>query len=230
MKPVIFLPGMMCDARLFAPQVAALSAKHAPMLFPLIGADSVEGLARSILANAPPHFALAGLSMGGIVAMEVLRQAPERVERLALLDTNPRAEIDAVKALRGPQIEAAEDGRMLEVMEEQMFPKYLSASTPSAPILETCRHMAQALGPRVFVAQSRALRDRPAQLDTLADYKGKSLVLCGAEDVLCPLDRHTQMHELLENSVLEVIEGAGHLTTLEKPDAVSKALAAWLSQ
>ena len=121
-EPLIYLPGMMCDARLFAPQIAELGGTVLPITF----ADNVADLARSVLAEAPDRFALAGLSMGGIVAMEVLRQAPGRVTRLALLDTNPLAETDAVKACRAPQIVKARAGQLDNVMRDEMKPNYLT--------------------------------------------------------------------------------------------------------
>ncbi len=102
MTPLVLLPGMMCDARLFVPQIGAISGRRAVMTAAVGGADTMAALAREVLAHAPPRFALAGLSLGGILAMEVLRQAPDRVERLALLDTNPRAETDAARARRQP--------------------------------------------------------------------------------------------------------------------------------
>ena len=102
--PLVLLPGMMCDARLFGPQINAFSHKRAVMVAPLGDHDTVAALASDILSTAPPTFAIAGLSMGGIIAMEVFRQAPARITRLALLDTNPKAENDEVAQFREPQI------------------------------------------------------------------------------------------------------------------------------
>lgn len=228
MTPLLLLPGMMCDARLFYPQISALSGTRAVMVAPMGGADTMAGLAQDILAYAPPRFALAGLSMGGILAMEVLRQAPGRVGRLALLDTNPRAELPEVQARRAPQIEAVKQGRLREVMRDEMKPNYLVDSPRKAKILDLCMDMAMDLGPEVFINQSIALRDRPDQQDTLAAYKGKALVLCGRHDRLCPVERHALMHDLLENSRLEIIENAGHLPTMEQPQETTAALTRWL--
>ena len=194
------------------------------------GADSMADLAREVLDNAPPRFALAGLSMGGILAMDVLRQAPERVERLALLDTNPRAELPEVKARRAPQMEAVKAGHLRAVMRDEMKPNYLVDSPRKPQILDLCMDMALDLGPQVFLNQSIALRDRPDQQDTLRGYKGRALVLCGRHDALCPVERHDLMHGLLENSHLEIIENAGHLPTLEQPDQTTAALIRWLEE
>lgn len=230
MLPLVLLPGMMCDARLFFPQISRLSGQRAVMTTPMGGADSMADLAREVLDNAPPRFALAGLSMGGILAMDVLRQAPERVERLALLDTNPRAELPEVKARRAPQMESVKAGHLRAVMRDEMKPNYLVDSPRKPQILDLCMDMALDLGPQVFLNQSIALRDRPDQQDTLRGYKGRALVLCGRHDALCPVERHDLMHGLLENSHLEIIENAGHLPTLEQPDQTTAALIRWLEE
>lgn len=226
--PLLLLPGMMCDARLFFPQISALSGHRAVMVAPMGGADNMADLARDVLDNAPPRFALAGLSMGGILAMEVVRQAPDRVERLALLDTNPRAELPAVKARRTPQMEAVKAGRLRAVLRDEMKPNYLVDSPRKPAILDLCMDMALDLGPQVFLNQSIALRDRPDQQETLRSYGGKALVLCGRHDALCPVERHDLMHGLLENSHLQIIENAGHLPTLEQPEHTTAALIRWL--
>ena len=228
--PLVLLPGMMCDARLFFPQISALSGHRAVMVAPMGGADSMADLAREVLANAPPRFALAGLSMGGILAMEILRQAPERVAKLALLDTNPRAELPDVKARRTPQMEAVKAGRLRAVMRDEMKPNYLVDSPRKPEILDLCMDMALDLGSQVFLNQSIALRDRSDQQATLAAYKGKALVLCGRHDALCPVERHELMQGLLDNSRLEIIENAGHLPTLEQPEHTTAALIRWLEE
>lgn len=226
--PLVLLPGMMCDARLFAPQIAALSATRAIHVAPLTGHDTTAALAEAVLADAPPLFALAGLSMGGIVAMEIMARAPSRVARLALLDTNPRAERPEVQARRAPQIAAAERGDLARVMREEMKPNYLADGPGQRAILDLCMEMALALGPQVFIRQSRALRDRPDRQDTLRAVTVPTLVLCGAEDRLCPLDRHVLMRDLIPGAQLAVIPGAGHLPTLEQPGRTTAALADWL--
>ncbi|MEL6168650.1 MAG: alpha/beta fold hydrolase [Pseudomonadota bacterium] len=228
MIPLVLLPGMMCDARLFAPQIAALSPRLPVMHMPMTGHDTVEALAGDILAHAPPCFALAGLSMGGIVAMEVVRQASGRVDRLALLDTNPLAEKPEIQARRGPQIEAAVAGELARVMRDEMKPHYLTDGPKKNEILDLCMDMAVGLGPQVFADQSHALMQRPNQTDTLRAYDAPSLVLCGRDDALCPVHRHELMHQLLPQSTLTIVEEAGHLPTLEQPEMVTDALLAWL--
>ena len=228
MTPLVLIPGMMCDARLFAPQIAALSGRLPILTAPISARERVEDLAADILAWAPPVFSLAGLSMGGIVAMEVLRQAPGRVQRLALLDTNPLAEADEIRARRGPQIEAVKAGRLESVMRDEMKPNYLAAGEGRAAILDLCMEMALGLGSEVFVRQSRALMGRPDQTAVLKACHLPALILCGREDALCPLERHELMAGLILGSRLTVIEGAGHLPTLEQPDAVTVEFRRWL--
>ena len=228
MTPLVLLPGMMCDARLFGPQIEALSSVRPLHLATITDHDTMEALATEVLANAPPRFALAGLSMGGIVAMDVLRQAPERVDRIALLDTNPKAEAEVIRQARAPQIARAQVGDLRAVMRDELMPYYLADGPDRRPILDLCMDMAEALGPDVFVRQSRALQSRPDQQETLRGVTVPTLVLCGEEDRLCPLHRHELMHALMPGSRLEVIAGAGHLPTLEKPAETSAALLEWL--
>lgn len=225
-EALVFLPGMMCDARLFAPQIDALGG----VCLPIDGADGVEALAEAVLTEAPERFALAGLSMGGIVAMEVVRQAPARVTRLALMDTNPLAETDGVKARRLPQMDKVRAGGLAGVMRDEMKPNYLAHTPNRGAILDLCMEMALDLGPEVFLRQSIALMNRPDQSETLKAYHKPALVLCGRHDALCPVHRHELMAGLLPRATLTIIDGAGHLPTLETPDQTTQALAAWLKE
>ena len=228
--PLVLLPGMMCDARLFAPQVAAFAPGRSVQVPSLAGHDSMAALAASVLDQAPPRFALAGLSMGGIVAMEIMAQAPDRVAGLALLDTNPLAETPERQALRSPQMTRAQAGGLAEILRDEMKPMYLAPGPNRAEILRLCMDMALDLGPAVFVRQSRALRDRPDYCETLRRVQVPALVLCGREDRLCPIDRHDLMHDLIGGARQVVIDGAGHLPVLEQPRATNAALADWLSR
>ncbi len=226
MTPLVLIPGMMCDARMWGGfsagprhMIHALPTEH----------DTVQALAAAILEAAPERFALAGLSMGGIVAMEIFAQAPERVERLALLDTNPRAETPEARARRAPQIARALAGGLSAVLREDMKPNYLAPSPNKKAILDLCMDMALALGPEVFARQSAALRDRRDQTATLAAFKRPALVLMGEEDSLCPRDRHDEMHALMPQSLFVIVPGAGHLPTLENPEYTATHLMDWLS-
>ncbi|WP_373356473.1 alpha/beta fold hydrolase [Pseudoroseicyclus sp. CXY001] len=229
MTPLVLLPGMMCDARLFGPQIAALSAGRTIHVPALTGAASMAALAEAVLAEAPPRFALAGLSMGGILAMEILRQAPSRVTRVAFLDTNPRAELPEVQAGREPQVARVRAEGLEPVLRREVFPNYLHEASDPA-LLDLCAEMALALGPAVFARQSRALRDRAGAEDVLARVRIPTLVLTGEDDRLCPMDRHARLCELIPHARLVVVPRAGHLPTLEQPGAVTAALADWLTE
>ncbi|MEM9602239.1 MAG: alpha/beta fold hydrolase [Pseudomonadota bacterium] len=220
----------MCDDRLFAPQIGALAGERTVHVAPITGADTVAGLAAEVLAQAPPRFALAGLSMGGIVAMAIVQQAPDRVERLALLDTNPLPDVPERVAVRNRQIAAATAGGLRDILRDEMKPHYLGDSPNRERILALCMAMGEALGPTVFVRQSRALRDRPDLCSALAHYHRPALVLCGRDDVLCPPERHRLMADLLVDADLVVVDGAGHLPTLEQPNATNDTLRRWLTR
>ncbi|MGB1209670.1 MAG: alpha/beta fold hydrolase, partial [Paracoccaceae bacterium] len=142
----------------------------------------------------------------------------------------PLAEVEAVKARRWPQMEKVAAGQLATVMRDELKPNYLTDGPNRGAILDLCMQMAQDLGPDVFDRQSRALMERPDQSETLRQARLPALVLCGEDDTLCPLSRHTLMHDLLEGSTLRVIPKAGHLPTLEQPEVTTKALEAWLTQ
>ncbi len=226
--PLVLLPGMMCDARVFGPQIAALSSLCGLHLPGPLARPSVGAMAEAVLADAPPQFALAGLSMGGIVAMEIAARAPERVLRLALMDTNPLAEAAEMQARRGPQMERVRAGGLAGVMRDEMKPNYLTEGPRRAEILDLCLEMALALGGEVFCAQSEALRDRSDQRAVLSALGVPALVLCGRSDRLCPVERHELMQSLIPGSVLHIVEGAGHLPCLEQPEETTAALRCWL--
>lgn len=227
--PLVFLPGMMCDARVFAPQIDSLSHDRAVMVAPVHLGERIEEIASATLDAMPAKAALCGLSMGGIVAMEIYRRAPERVARLCLMDTNPFSETPQKAAEREPQIVGVRTGRLREIMRDEMKPSYLADTPYKAQILDMVMDMAEALGPEVFVRQSRALQKRRDQQATLRKITCKTLVICGAEDTLCPPQRHELMAELIGGADLQIIENAGHLPSMEQPQATTAALRRWLA-
>lgn len=229
-EPIVLLPGMMCDARLFAHQVADLSRDHAVMVAPITQGERISEIASALLPILPQKFALAGLSMGGIVAMDILRKAPERVTRIALMDTNPLAESPTSAAAYEPMIVGARAGRLDEVLTEFMRPEFLAPGVARGDILAQIKDMGMALGPDVFVRQARALQRRRDQQSVLRKCKCPALVLCGEHDGLTPVKRHSFMAELIPYAKLEVIADAGHLPVLEQPAAVTAALRTWMRQ
>ncbi len=227
-RPLVMLPGMMCDARLFAHQIADLSRSRPVIVPPISRHDTMAALAADVLAQAPPVFDLAGLSMGGIVAMEVMAQAPHRVAHLALMDTNPWAEAPERQVLRQDEIDRALAGGLPGIMRDEMKPRYLAPGPGRPGVLDLCMTMALDLGPQVFARQSRALRSRPDRQETLQGVRIPTLILCGAKDGLCPPERHKLMHDLIPGSDLVIVPNAGHLPPLEQPDATLAALRCWL--
>ncbi len=222
-EAVLYLPGMMCDERLWQHQTRSLP-------FPAIHADtttsdSIGGLAERALSDAPDRFAMVGLSMGGIIAFEIWRQAPERVTHVALLDTNPHADAPARRPIRMQQIEAVLAGGLREVAIEQLKPLYLAeANRDDEALLQILLDMALDLGPDVFESQSIALRDRVDSVPTLPTINCPTLVLCGAEDHLCPVEYHELMATQIPGATLEVVENCGHIASLEQADRVTDAL------
>ena len=222
------VPGMMCDERIFSPQIEALSQNFEVTIADISNFSSVRELASDVLKKAPKIFSLLGHSMGGIVAMEIYSQAPDRIEKLILMDTNPKAELDEVKLKREPQIREVNKGKLLEVMRDEMKPNYLAESENKRSVLNVCMDMALTLGPHVFINQSRALQSRLDQQNTIQSIKIPVLILCGSEDKLCPVERHEMMHNMITDSDLKIINNAGHMPTLEQPRETTEVIKEWL--
>ena len=228
-EPLVVLPDMMCDARLFAPQIDGLSHERAVMIAPVHLGERVEEIASMILDMTPHRFALCGHAFGGIVALEIMRRAPNRVSRLCLIVTNPMAETPIRAAEREPQIIAARNGRLERVIREELVPELLAETPFKAHIFEMMVDMALSLGPDVFLRQSRALQKRRDYQRSLSLIKCPSLVLCSAEDQITTVQRQEFIAELTEPAKLVVIENAGHIPTLEQPEATIAALRDWLN-
>lgn len=228
-EPIVFLPDMMCDARLFGPQLAELSRRYAVMVAPITAGERFEEIASNLLDQLPKRFALAGCGMGGVVAMEIARRAPDRLSRLCLIDASPLPETPQQAAARDPQIIRAKAGKFESVIDEALHLAELAHGPWRGEIVALIRDMAQGLGVDVFVRQVRALQRRRDQQSTLRKLAMPTMVMCGAENRQLPVKRHQFMAELIPGAQLRVIEGAAHFAMLEQPDAVADALAAWLA-
>jgi pimeloyl-ACP methyl ester carboxylesterase len=230
-ETLVMLPGMMCDERLFAPQILALKMDYHIVVPQLEGSNSIESLARRVLAEIEaPTFNLVGLSMGGIVAMSMVGLSPQRVMRLALLDTNHKADAPEKFALRNRQIGDVKAGMLHQVISTEMKPVYLAkGNRKNQALLDLLITMALDLGDNTFISQTIALRDRVDHTAALVNFKGPALILCGDEDVLCMPEQHGQMAKLLCGSVFHQIKNAGHISTLEQPRVVTKLMKAWLN-
>ena len=222
------VPGMMCDERIFSPQIEELSKNLEVTVADISSFPTVRELASDLLKKAPKSFSLLGHSMGGIVAMEIYSQEPNRIEKLILMDTNPKAELDEVKLKREPQIKDVRKGKLLEVMRDEMKPNYLAESENKSSVLDVCMDMALSLGPDVFINQSRALQKRADQLNTIQSMNIPVLIMCGSEDKLCTVERHEMMHNMISDSDLKIINNAGHMPTLEQPRETTEVLKEWL--
>ena len=226
--PLLMIPGLNCTAALWGPQLCTLGAGRMVAVADHTAHDAMADLAAAILADAPARFALAGLSMGGYLAFEILRQAPERVDRLALLDTQARADSPEAQELRRQQIAIAERGGFARIPDLQV-PKLLAARHHGDDALTgTVRAMASATGADAFVRQQTAILNRVDSRPGLAAIRCPTLVLVGSEDAITPPDLAREMRDGIAGSRLVVVEEAGHLSTLERPDAVTAALRDWL--
>ncbi len=220
---VLLLHGMMCDERLWSHQAASLSLRvHYANTRE---ADNFPDMASAALETAPDRFAIAGLSMGGILAFEIWRQAPERVTHMALLDTNPHADSAERRSERLVDIERVLDGGLRDLAINSMKPLYLAeVNRENDALLELLLDMALDLGPDVFLRQSAALRERADSVAILASIDCPTLVLCGVEDQLCPVEYHELMAREIPHAELVTVPDCGHISTLEAPETVSREL------
>jgi len=229
-EPLVLIPPMLCDARVFYAQFAKLSSQVPITFAPITAGDRIEEMASAILSWLPQKFALAGMGMGGMVAMEVLRRAPERVTRVAFISTGAQADTPEISAQREPLIIAARSGRFDDAIRAEMNPAWLAPGPYRNDVVSLVTDMAKALGPDVYVRQARAMQRRKDQQNIMRKIKQPALVMCGEHDGQNALKRHEFLAELIPYAKLEVIGDAGHLPTLENPDAVTQSIKTWLRQ
>jgi pimeloyl-ACP methyl ester carboxylesterase len=231
-QPLVLIPGLLCDAALWGPQVEALENVADFWIPDLRAQPSIRGMGETILSEAPfSTFALAGLSMGGYVAMEVMRRAPDRVTRLALLDTRATPDAPEESERRRELIRLAQTERGFTPVTNRMLPLLVHPSRiKDAPLVRIVRDMAERTGIEGFVRQQTAIIGRLDSRPGLKDIKVPTLILCGREDAITPLARHEEMAALIPRAKLVVVEECGHLSTLERPNEVNAALRKWLTQ
>jgi pimeloyl-ACP methyl ester carboxylesterase len=227
--PIVLIPGLLCSPRLYTEQLPALWRFGAVTVADHTRDDSVAGIARRLLAAAPPRFALAGLSMGGYTAFEVMRQAPDRVTRLALLDTSARADTPEQTERRRGQIALAQQGRLSDVL-EPLFVSWVHRTRRNDDGLRRIvRRMAeQDSGPETFVRQQTAIMTRPDSRPGLHSIRCPTLVLVGDGDESTPPDRAVEIANGIPGARLVTVPECGHLSTLERPEDVTQALVEWL--
>ncbi len=226
---LVLVPGLNCTADLFAPQVKALAGLADITIADNASDETVEAIAKRLLAAAPPRFALAGLSMGGYVALEVMRQAPQRVQRLALLDTRASADLPGDTEIRMAAIKMAQTGRFDDI-HPVLWPRLVHIKRLGDKDLEAVvRSMADQTGPARFIRQQRAVIARPDFEPGLKAIRCPTLVLVGDEDAITPPFMSEDMAEAIPGAKLVTVPDCGHLSTLERPEAVNAALTEWLS-
>ncbi len=226
---VVFLPGHLCAAPLWHAQMDALDSVAHTRVLTLYGSDHVAGLAKHVLDHAPEKFSLAGLSMGGYVALEIMRQAPHRVERLALLDTNAKADRPELLERRQADMTLAADHGM-RALTKVLYSRWMTPEHAAEPRLQAILDdMAEEVGVHNQKTQQKAIISRPDSRRTLQGIGCPTLVLCGRSDAMTPVADHEEMAALIGGAKLKIIEDCGHLSTIEQPEQVSKALLDWMT-
>lgn len=231
---VVFLPGLLCDRAVWDPQIIALSGRYDCLVADYGAADSLTKMAKAVLELPSPRFALAGHSMGGRVALEVLRSAPQRVARLALLDTGYQArpageagEAEAGRRYRLLDIALSQGMRVMgrEWVQGMVHPERLR----DRELIDSILAMIERKSAGIFAAQIRALLMRPSAEAVLRAIRCRTVVVCGRQDGWSPLARHEEMARMISGARLEIIEDSGHMITMERPQATTAVLQAWLA-
>jgi pimeloyl-ACP methyl ester carboxylesterase len=227
--PIVLVPGLLCSPRLYAEQIPALWRFGSVAIADHTRDDRMSAIAGRLLAHAPPRFALIGLSMGGYVAFEVLRQAPDRVVSLALLDTTARPDLPEQTEQRRRQIELAQHGRFGEIA-TLLFPRFVAAARHTDDALRaTVTTMAEETGAAAFVRQQTAIIHRIDSRPGLGAIRCPTLALVGENDALTPPDRAAEIVAAIPNARRIVVPNCGHLSTLEQPEAATRALTEFLA-
>lgn len=227
--PLLLVPGLACTADLWAPQIAALSGRYDCRVADHGKGASMAEIAANILVQAPPQFALCGLSMGGYLSFEIMRQAPQRVRRLALLDTQATPEGEAQRANRLGRMEAARKGGMGALADLQWEQLVHPMRYADEKLKGDVRRMALDTGTDVYLRHCAAIMNRADSRADLPKIKVPTLVLAGDKDQLTPPERAREMADGIAGATLAIVPDCGHMSTMERPEAVNAALLAWLA-
>jgi pimeloyl-ACP methyl ester carboxylesterase len=226
--PIVLIPGLNCSARLYAEQIPALWRFGPVTVADHTRDDSIPAIASRIIAAAPPRFALAGLSMGGYIAFEIMRQAQQRVAKLALLDTGARAETAEQSERRRAPMEMARGGRFAEVAEAAFAFFVHPDRTGDAALKTLVKTMAEENGAEAYLRQQRAIIVRPESRPSLSAIACPTLVVVGEQDQGTPVELSKEIAAGIGGARLVIIPSCGHLSTLEQPAAVTKAMVEWM--
>jgi pimeloyl-ACP methyl ester carboxylesterase len=226
---LVLVPGLLCTKALWAPQMAVLGDAANMTVADHTRHENMEAIARSILADAPERFALAGLSMGGYIACEIVRQAPHRVKKLALLDTGARADAPERREQRLSLIALAERAGTMKAQEALLPVLIHKARLTDRALVDTVLQMGADTGTAAFKRQETALMQRSDNRPLLPSIKCPTLVIVGREDALTPPALAEEIAAGIPGARLEMIPDCGHLSTLEQPDAVNRVMRVWLT-
>jgi pimeloyl-ACP methyl ester carboxylesterase len=226
--PIVLVPGLFCTAQLYADQIGPLWRFGSVTIADHSRDDTMTGIAQRILAAAPPRFALVGLSMGGYVAFEILRQARDRVAKLALIDTTARPDTPEQTKVRNDQIAQAEAGQFAAIVDKAL--PMLMHDARNEGVIAIVKQMASDTGADAFIRQQKAIIGRPDSRPELASIRCSTLVLVGAQDKLIPPDRSEELAKGIAGSKLIYVEACGHLSSLEQPAKVTDALVSWMTE
>jgi pimeloyl-ACP methyl ester carboxylesterase len=227
--PIVLVPGLNCSPRLYAPQMPELWRFGPIMVANHTQHDTMAAIAQAILDAAPARFALAGLSMGGYIALEIVRQAAGRVAKLALLDTGSRDDPPDAQEKRRTNIALAEGGRFSEIVEAQ-FPLYVHPERANDSALKAIYlAMCHDVGAQAYVRQQQAIIGRADSRLLLPTIWCPTLVLVGAQDAATPPHLSDEMVAAIPAARLATIPDCGHLATLERPEAVTRELITWMN-
>lgn len=228
--PVVFVPGLNCTARLFADQITSLSAGRSVVIANHRRHATMGELTAPLLPELPDRFVLVGLSMGGYVALDLIRRAPERIAGLVLMDTSARPDTDEQRATRERRIRIVEGGRFADVVAAQMSALIHPARSEDDALLAEIRTMADETGPAAYIRQQKVIMDRPDSRPDLSGIACPTLILVGDADAITPPDVAEEMARAIPEARLAVVSDCGHLSALERPARVTAILRTFLAE
>jgi len=229
-KNLLFIPGLLCNDDLWQGQTEALGQDYNLMTGDHRSHDNLPEMVKALLEKAPETFTLAGLSMGGYIAFEVMRQAPQRVEKLILLDTNARADNSEQKRQRQQMMAADMEHEIAELIEERLSFLIRATCLSDQNLCRRIIHMAEDTGMQAYLRQQNAMLNRPDSRPGLKDISCPTLIICGEADMLTPPKVHHEMADLIAGSELHILKDCGHLSTMEKPAEVNRLMKDFLEK
>ncbi|SDI01190.1 alpha/beta fold hydrolase [Alteribacillus bidgolensis] len=230
MEPIVLIPGTLCDEKLWEHQKRSFSHFTDVYVADISKGRSVAAMASRILDEFPTRFALAGLSLGGIVAMEIMKQQPDRVTRLALLDTNPHAAADEQIQTWKSQQRMLDNNQFDEVITHQFIPPLLHNKKSDEHTVSLIKGMCERIGLTGFSNQLYANMNRPDGMKVLSAISCPVLIAAGKQDALCSMEMHEEMADEIPHSTLIFIDNCGHLSTIDQPEALTAVMHYWLQE